>query len=544
VELAVEKKPEDGQAAAFAPSADTENDKKKQGAPQSVSFSEVAAANRAKTPDANGAVAQNPSGVFALQQEAKKGANPELQRKRAEFERRVAIRSQKNPEVKGALDEMCQKAVSMVIKLYGDVRAQQDAIAKLGGGKFVKPEDAPDFNGVVKMLQSGSIREKMNIITNFQETIGQRMLVEGPEKLKQAMEAAEKEKKDKGGESLSTEGVFGLKEGEKAAEFSDKNFNDTAARAAEFRPTFEAKETARKAQIDADLATGKISSQDAAKARLKVPDTYGRAMLNPVESDQAKHETFLKAKNEEHDTKLPAMSLAKLNEPGVIPQGTAPAKEGKTAGLTAGAEASSLVQSTKKMANPYEAEGVRDHEEGKLDYSLDLSETEKALQAKKGKDTVPWIEGEKANILDDSKDFVKDAKSQSMPLKSGVSGTTFRMMETAKLMGVDNTDAVKMACVGMLQPIEAHSFHEIATAAKGFGGEGGGYDAKGFPYNEKTMAPIPVAELEQIAHDCGTTLAELNSMPAGQDGEQGGSGSSGQTGAAEPPSDSGSGKAT
>ncbi|MCA9564217.1 MAG: hypothetical protein KC561_12045, partial [Myxococcales bacterium] len=80
----------------------------------------------------------------------------------------------------------------------------------------------------------------------------------------------------------------------------------------------------------------------------------------------------------------------------------------------------------------------------------------------------PYLEGIRDNIVDPSHAWIFEAVNVlQMPLKAGISGTTHRFMSLAGVLGVGGSDA-RLAMLGHLQNIEAHSFHEICVAAMGF----------------------------------------------------------------------------
>jgi hypothetical protein len=312
----------------------------------------------------------------------------------------------------------------------------------------------------------------------------------------------------------------------KAAEFGDKDIAAYAKRADEHK---------------ADVA--KAQAEGNTKAAVSVKGFTGTTASEAA----GRHAAYASAKKEEHDTKLPQMSVAALQQTKLPGDVATPKDQG--GGMTKAAEASSLVASTKKVSQ-YAVDPSLSEEEN--EYRLELSEGEKAKAAKGGvpesEQTLPWLEGQKANILDAEKEFIKDAKEDSMPLKSGISGTTFRFMQSAEMLGVD-PDAARMACVGMLQPIEAHSFHEIATAASGFGGKGGEYAEKRKTegaYSGDTMAPLTQEDLAEVAADCGTTLEYLNNPPPFEPGEEGtaptAGGGAGASDTPPPPAGTGDGK--
>jgi hypothetical protein len=312
--------------------------------------------------------------------------------------------------------------------------------------------------------------------------------------LKQQMEAAEKAQQQNG--SLSLDDLTAGKDGERA-EFTDEDLGRAAERA-----------ELHKAEM---AAKGKQASVKGMFSPLAAEAAGGGLGVN-------NHKAYAKAKSEDHDTKLPALSVAAVKAQ--VPELAPLARESaKTPGLTASAEGSSLVASQKSVAEhavPRGADPLAAEHKNKLELSdTEWAKADKNVDPTSGESMLPWIEGQKANILDADAEFIKEAKDKSMPLKSGISGTTFRFMQTAEILGVD-ADAAKMACVGMLQPIEAHSFHEIATAASGFGGANGAYSADN-PYTPETMKPLSEAELTECALEAGfSSLAEANAAAAAQ----------------------------
>lgn len=207
---------------------------------------------------------------------------------------------------------------------------------------------------------------------------------------------------------------------------------------------------------------------------------------------------------------------------------------------------------TDGKGNPFHDENGQVITEHVAENGIKLSENEveamKRLQAsgKQPPDTLPMMEGHKANVIDSSQPFITKANEQNMPLKSGISGTTMRFMEMAELMSIPPEDA-RLAMVGHLQPIEAHSIHEINTAASGFAKKdetGGGksdisYDAKkanegGGPYTEDKMKPLKSDQLDKCAVKAGfANVGEANSLEAWLAGS--GKGSEASTESAPPP---------
>lgn len=485
----------------------------------------------------------SPSQLLALQQQArtpKDDKKKQLQAAREKFERAVALEAAKKPEIKEEIDKMCEKAVSALLKMHGDAAAQEAALIKMGtDGRALEGTKPPDINKIKAMLQSGSVREKMMMINNFSESLGGKMMKDelksdkdkgdgnkkdgGAEELKDQMAKAEAQQKAPGGSSMKMEDLFGSAprkdaqgKDRKFEEFTDKNVDAYGTRNAKY--------------LD--------SIKDNPKA-LANPDA--RKMLAPIgAAEEKQHAKYVSAKKEDHDTKVPSLPVAqtKAERPDLAPTVRAdpktvdPAKPGGDQEMTRYGESSSMVRSTVSI------------EEGKK-AGYDLSATEiadaEALAKDGEKPTLPWIEGQKANIVKENAPFIENGVAEAMPMKSGISGTTMRFMQTAELMGAD-PDKAKMCAVAQLQPIEAHSFHEIATAASGFGGKNGAYNTDK-PYSGESMGGFTNEELNAIAlRETGMTLSQLNDPDVKIDEKDSASGGgTGQTSSAEPPPPSNTG---
>jgi phage-related protein len=83
---------------------------------------------------------------------------------------------------------------------------------------------------------------------------------------------------------------------------------------------------------------------------------------------------------------------------------------------------------------------------------------------------LPFIEGGKANLVDEGNFWIKEARKLSMPITAGVSGTTQRYMAFGAKIGLAPLNHLRLAMLGFLIPMNAHSFHEIMTAAAGHSG--------------------------------------------------------------------------
>ncbi len=109
-----------------------------------------------------------------------------------------------------------------------------------------------------------------------------------------------------------------------------------------------------------------------------------------------------------------------------------------------------------------------------------------------GSEFLPWVEGAEVWDINEENAWVKQARALSMPLAGGVSGTTNRMMQNSVLLksGVPKSH-VRLAAMGYLIPIKAHSFHEIMVSAR----------ANGVPYTDgeySPISPLSASELDKI----------------------------------------------
>jgi hypothetical protein len=81
------------------------------------------------------------------------------------------------------------------------------------------------------------------------------------------------------------------------------------------------------------------------------------------------------------------------------------------------------------------------------------------------KGSCPWWEGAKAFEIKHEHPMSQLAESLNMPTMAGVSGTTARTMRAAEMLNVGPPPNVRMACLGALLPINAHSFFEVMQGA-------------------------------------------------------------------------------
>ena len=122
---------------------------------------------------------------------------------------------------------------------------------------------------------------------------------------------------------------------------------------------------------------------------------------------------------------------------------------------------------------------------------IGLSPRERKAYSPRGREYLPFVEGGLANLVNEENAWIKRARELSMPITAGISGTTHRFMNLARMLGVSDLSHARLCMLGFLIPINAHSFHEIMSAAKGFCAyEPGRYDK---------VRPLTRAELERLA---------------------------------------------
>lgn len=139
-------------------------------------------------------------------------------------------------------------------------------------------------------------------------------------------------------------------------------------------------------------------------------------------------------------------------------------------------------------------------EEGGVRYSAGLSEREKRLKANPrdpNGNLIPWLQGSLINVVNEEHEWVKQARKRGMPVESAVSGTTGRVMNTARFFNFQGAEfpALRLAILGYLINIKAHSFHEIMTASQGFP------ECRYVPGRDtyERIAPLTTEQLKAIA---------------------------------------------
>ena len=411
----------------------------------------------------------NIEAVLASQKQSRQGVDPELRAKREIFERELALRVLNEGPIRKAvdsnLDHMCQKALSYLEKTR-TANEMDGALsglgleAKDGYAGAVLPDkgdsktmtNAENFEqtkregGIMRdVLTSGNARERMIALGKFAELVAQDM-IQDPTKMAKATRPAK--------EGKVAPGEFTAEDAKRYQERMAAYLKDKGHRLGDALPT----------------------PKDPTKDPLA---EFTKDFLKPTKDEQAgSQKAYQDAKRQDMDTKLPSVEVDNTS----ATFEAAPKKQ-------TGAGESSTLARTSMTVKEAQAMGYQ------------LSERE--IAAAGGPDgKLPWIAGTIANTIDPTKKFIQTATEKSLPQKAGISGTTFRFMEAATLLGGKPNES-RLAMIGALQVIDAHTVYEIASAAQGFG----------LPYNPARPYDglgISRTILEGIAKSTGTTLDALN----------------------------------
>lgn len=99
-----------------------------------------------------------------------------------------------------------------------------------------------------------------------------------------------------------------------------------------------------------------------------------------------------------------------------------------------------------------------------------LSGREAAIQGMSSdSDPVKWSEGAKVWVINEKDKWVQAIRQLSLPLAAGPSGTTNVLMNANAMLGGVSPVEARLACIGYLLPIHAHSLVEICAAAAAHG---------------------------------------------------------------------------
>ena len=419
------------------------------GTPESQDiFNRSRAANDAKRLDPS--LSADIPGLLAAADAARVGADPALQSQRGAFESALAMHPETHAAIAGTMDTMGAKVLDYLTVMHGDSpEALAAALSQLGA----QPTER-NYAGAVgtdpatirAVLEGGNVRERMVAMSEFQEHIlGAAVLREG------GLDEMRARFADREG------GAFTMADIDRLAE--------------------------RRAQYLEDIGPdGRASS---------------KGLFSPLGGAEGPHASYLSAKGESHDTKLPsftpeaatAMGVEGVTAPTRIGEGSVLARSDLTIGA---AQELGLGLSDREVARA-SAVGPRDADGNPIGDAAPL----------------PWVVGTRANMVQPDAPFITAANDASMPLKAGISGTTARAMGLFDAFGADPAMA-RLALTAHLTSIEAHSFHEIASAANGYFPQGSpeAYNMS-MPYTPASLG-LPEDVLARIAAQAGVSIEELN----------------------------------
>jgi len=376
-----------------------------------------------------------------------------LQTRRQQFETALALSPEVEAAVKPTLDMMCEKAFDYLAKMHGD--SLETKIGKLGmdASSGLAGAVGSDPNTMLDVLANGNVRERAIALSKFNEML--------------AMDAVMP-----GGMDRLRQTFGGDQQGGPAVQFGGDDLSRLEAQMALFQGK-------AKNQAALEQLAQNPNNKDLQKAVVK--DFLG---ANAMDSD---HQGYAGAKGQDMDTKLPSLPAEVVQ----AAMGDRSVQAGTS--LTGSGEGSALSRTTMTVEQA-QAAGIK------------LSPREiAAAQANGG--VLPWNVGTVANMVDPSAPFIADATQAAMPLKAGISGTTFRFLGGAEVLGADPAMA-RLAAMSQLIGIEAHSFHEIASAAQGFQSTGSMYDPS-MPYTPASTG-LSDAQLMAIMMRNGFLPSDLN----------------------------------
>lgn len=410
--------------------AETANYKPAKGQEADPAMVEAAAKARAE-------LAERLPELLAAQNQARMAPTADgqaLQTQRQAFETALALSPEVEAAVKPTLDMMCEKAFDYLAKMHGDSLEAKIGMLGMDPSSGLAGSVGTDPNAMLDVLANGNVRERAIALSKFNEMMAMDALQPGGiERMRQTFGGDQATMMDStsNGNQQGKMTSFGLGDVERLA--------DRVSAFQEENP----------------------HSQDLKK-------------FLGFDAQKDKHQLFANAKGQEMDTKLPALPAEVVQ----AQMGDRPVQPGTK--LTEMGEKSALSRTTMTIEQA-EAAGIK----------LSPREIE-AAQANGG--VLPWNVGTVANMVDPSASFIADANNAAMPLKAGISGTTFRFMGGAEILGA-KPEMARLAAMSQLIGIEAHSFHEIASAAQGFQGNGFRYDPS-LPY---TPASTGLSESQLLA---------------------------------------------
>ncbi|TDR47488.1 hypothetical protein DFR29_102148 [Tahibacter aquaticus] len=129
-----------------------------------------------------------------------------------------------------------------------------------------------------------------------------------------------------------------------------------------------------------------------------------------------------------------------------------------------------------------------------------FSEPEKTYSSPAGKDKVPWLDARRYCGPDASHALVTDAARRRIPMRTGVSRASMQLMYCGRLANIGDEVSLRLAVMGYLLPVRAHSLYEIAigSSAESVALEDIRYDA----------ALLDGVDLGSVAAHCGDFPAQ------------------------------------
>ena len=122
-------------------------------------------------------------------------------------------------------------------------------------------------------------------------------------------------------------------------------------------------------------------------------------------------------------------------------------------------------------------------------------------------DVLKWSEGDKMWFINEKDKWVQAVRSVGLPLGGGPSGTTTAIMNTNELISGGSAVDARLAAIGYLLPIHAHTLVEIMAAASAFGAP---FTAGRQMY--KSILPFSDGDLRNL----GRTNPQAGSDPEGR----------------------------
>lgn len=373
--------------------------------------------------------------LLRAEMEKTQGADPELMKLRLEFEQKLGAKASSDGRATAMADTFCKQSWALckayATKTTATAEEYTAAMTKLAEG-VGKPLDAGFFGAVgntVKDIEncvnSGDFRQKYLVGYNFQDVWGPRVFEQDEAWLRTVLAEANGKLAEIKAKPIDVEKTVGRR----------KTVEETGAPKTTKGLLGSGKEMHADGYDNEDFRAAKFTSKD--DGLKGMDDKLASVPLEVLTDEQLRFFCRQRKLDESgsHDE-----LVARLNKAGVYETGVGP-------------------------SNPMARSQIR-----KDDPTLAAGGEEKGTGP--GDATVyhQFLQGNLANIVDEKHWWVKGARSLTMPIKAGVSGTTQRYMQFAATVGAQPMNHVRLMLLGALIPTHAHSFHEIMTSAQGFPG--------------------------------------------------------------------------